>query len=206
MRHPKNNTTYYGNLEHTTLLVQSRMKGETFGHITNGFDLSKAKEPRVEAEEQAMDQTAPAPTKPKGAGRPMEKTTKTKVWKDAPTACNDLAMHYVLMVEEQSINLGESEEPKVEEEHATSGFDLGKSEEAQIEVEEHAMSSFDPGESEGPKDTKNLAHNERHKTEDGAFKTLDKNNTPYYINLEYGGDRTTNTVMPWIGKKTGGRC
>ena len=105
-----------------------------------------------------------------------------------------------LMAEEHGFNLGESEEPKVEveehamtgfnlgeseepkgevEEHAMSGFDLGKSEEPKIKVEKHAMTGFDPGKSEEPKveveDTENLAHDERHKTEDGAFETLDEN-------------------------------
>ena len=45
------------------------------------------------------------------------------------------------------------------EEHAISGFNLGESEEAKVEVE----------------DTENLAHDERHETKDGAFKTLDEN-------------------------------
>ena len=50
------------------------MEGEAFEHTTDGFDLGKPKEPKVEVEEQAIDQTALAQPKPKGAGRLLEET------------------------------------------------------------------------------------------------------------------------------------
>ena len=49
VRHPK----------HQALLVRSRIEGEAFEHTTNGLNLGKSKEPKVEGEEQAMDLIAP---------------------------------------------------------------------------------------------------------------------------------------------------